>query len=74
MKYIQMKTAKELIRNKLIEMIHVTDDGEYCRYKILPNGPEVGEWTKFGEKLLVIDCETVHENQVKAAPQLYKEI
>jgi len=73
-KYVKMKTSRELVRNGIIKMTHVSDDGEYCRYKILPNGPEIGEWMKFGEKLLVVDCDTIHENQFKVAPQLYEEI
>lgn len=65
---------RELVTTKKIELIHVSDDGEYCRYKILPNGPEIGEWCKFKQTLMVVDCDTIHENQIKMCPDLYEEL
>jgi Trk K+ transport system NAD-binding subunit len=72
-RYVRMKPLKELVRKKLISIEHMSDDGEYIRYKILPNGPIVGHWNREGEKLLVVDCQTVHVNELKMAPQLYVE-
>jgi len=73
-KFVKKRDYKYLIRNNLIEVEHWSDSGDFVRYKILPNGPVVGEWATFGEKLLVVDCETVHENFLKVAPQLFEEI
>ena len=73
MKYVQMKSMKELVRKKIIEIVHLSDDGEYCRYKILPGSVEISEWCRFGNKLMVVSCETVHEHQLKVAPQLYED-
>ena len=70
-RYVRMKPLKELVRKKLIHIEHMSDDGEYLRYKILPNGPTVGHWNREGELLLVVNCSTVHENELKMAPQLY---
>lgn len=72
MKFVKKREYKELIQNKIIEVEHVSDDGEFIRYKILPNGPIVGEWINFGNKLLVVNCDTVHENFLKSYPQLFE--
>ena len=73
MKFIRKKTMKQLLREKLIKIIHLSDDGEYVRYNILPNGPEIGEWVNFGQELMIVNCKTVHENFVKALPFLFEE-
>lgn len=73
-RFVQMKPLKELVRNKIISIVHMSDDGEFMRYKILPNGPEVGQWVSGDEKLLVVNCSTVHENFLMAYPQLYNEV
>lgn len=69
-----MKPLKELVRGGVIKIIHMSDDGEFMRYKILPNGPEVGQWVSGDEKLLVVNCSTVHENFLMTFPQLYNEV
>jgi len=74
LKYVKKRDYKYLIRNSIIEVEHWSDDGEFVRYRILPNGPVFGEWANFGEKLLVVDCDTVHENVVNGFPQLYEEV
>lgn len=73
-RYVKMKSLKELVKSGLIEIVHMSDDGEFCRFKILPSGPEVGQWCQFDQVLMVVDRETVHENFVNAAAQLYEEI
>lgn len=73
-RYVRMKSLKELVRGKIIKVIHASDDGEYYRYKVLPDGPELGGWYDFGEILMVVDGPTVHENLLKVAPTLFEEI
>lgn len=73
-KYVRMKPLKELVRNGELKILHMSDDGEYIQYKILPNGPICGEWVQFGETLMVVDRETVHENSVLMKPEWYEEV
>lgn len=73
-RYVRMKDLKTLVRKGLIHITHMSDDGEYCRFQILPDGPECGQWCQFGEVLMVVDRDTVHANMVRMAPQLYEEV
>lgn len=74
MKHVKKRELKDLVRKKVISVSFVSDDGEYYRYKILPNGPEIGEWGTFGQTLLVVNEDTVHENFLKAYPQLFESL
>lgn len=73
-RYVRMKPLKELVRGGKLKILHMSDDGEYIHYKVLPNGPTCGEWMQFGERLMVVDRETVHENQVLMKPDFYEEV
>ncbi len=73
MRYVRMKELKTLVRDGVVKVVGGSDDGEFIRFKVLPSGPEIGQWYAFGQKLLVVDCETIHENIVKSFPQLYEE-
>lgn len=73
-RYVRMKDCGALARAGVIQVLHWSDDGEFIRFKILPNGPEIGMWIPGKEKLLVVNCKTVHENIVKAFPQLYESV
>ena len=71
--FVKMRPLKELLRNRVIEIIHTSDDGEFIRFKILPKGVEVGMWHPGdGVPYMVVDCETVHQNFVCAHPELYE--
>lgn len=72
MRYVKMLDTKQLVRQRLINIEHVSDDGEFMRFKILPNGPSIGMWMPDpNENILVVNCTTVHENMLKMCPQLY---
>jgi hypothetical protein len=72
-KWVRMKSVGRLVRANLIKIEHLSDDGEFIRYKVLPNGPVVGQWLPHGDRQLVVDCETVHANFINAYPQLFED-
>lgn len=69
-----MKPLKQLVRERKIDLLHVSDDGEFVQYKLLPDGPIIGQWQQFDQVLMVVDRETVHENSVNLAPGLYDKV
>lgn len=73
-RYVKMLDLRKAVRRKLIQIEQVSDDGEYIHFKILPNGPICGMWNEFGEKLMVVDRSTVHENMVKMCPDLFEPV
>lgn len=73
-RYVRMKPLKTLINENIIELIHVSDSGEYIRYKVLPDGPEINQWQTGDEPLLVVNCGTLHESMLKTFPQLYEDV
>lgn len=73
-RYVRFKSLKELVRSKMVKIVHVSDDGEFMRLKILPNGPEVGRWNTGDDVILVVNCPTEHENFVNTFPQLFDEV
>lgn len=73
-RWVRFKGLRHLINNKVIHLIHVSEDGEYMRFKILPDGPEIGRWDTGDEKILVVNCQTEHENFVNTYPQLFEEV
>jgi len=73
-RYVRMRPLKELVRGKIINITHMSDDGEYMRFKVVgQEGVEHGMWNPGDEKLLVVDRETIHVNMLKMAPQLFVE-
>lgn len=68
-----MKDLKELVRERIIHLEHISDDGEYMRFKVLPDGPTYGMWIPSGP-LQIVDGETIHRSMVKNHPQLFKEV
>lgn len=72
-RYVRMKPLKTLVRQKLIRLDHVSDDGEYLRFTT-PDNVGHGMWHPGDEKLLIVDRETIHANMVRFYPQLFEEV
>ena len=70
--YVEMKDIKELVQKQIIQIDHISDDGEFMRFKVLPDGPTYGMWIPSGP-LQVVDGETIHRSMVAMHPQLFKE-
>jgi hypothetical protein len=73
MKFVVMKNLEELVSDGTIEIEHISDDGEYMRLKILPDGPTYGMCVPDGP-MQVVDGRTVRRSMVENHPQLFKEV
>jgi len=72
-RFVRMRPIKELVRGKIINITHMSDDGEFMRFKVCGvEGVEHGMWVP-RDKMLLVDCETIHVNMVKFHPQLFVE-
>lgn len=72
-RHVTMRSIKDLIREGLVRLDHISDDGEYVRFKILPNGPVVGMYLLRGPAL-VVEGETIHINQIKMMPWAFTDV
>ena len=71
---VRMKSLKELVRKRIINITHMSDDGEFMRFKVVGvEGVEHGMWVPQGP-MQIVDGETIHENMVKFYPQLFEEV
>lgn len=72
-RFVRMRPLKELVRGNIIKITHMSDDGEFMRFKVVgQEGVEHGMWVPT-DKMLIVDCETIHANMVKFHPQLFVE-
>ena len=70
---VRFKNLKELGRAG-IDVVHLSDDGEYIRFRKGPNGnPVIGMWVPRGP-LTVVDFETVDKNVVDMFPEAFEVI
>lgn len=74
-KRVRMKPLKTLVRGGIIKITHMSDDGEFMRFKVVGvEGVEHGMWVPGDSPLQIVDCETIHANMVKYYPQLFEEV